>query len=165
MRVKPIAMLLGLKKKRDPPFFSGLALQRQISSPTPSRHLSGDPQPTQVFARGGRHASGEQVPSATFAFFLREKLYILAGFALKWSFYPELANAILEWPGRNPFYQDILFSNIHTSPDLSTNEQKSGRIEYDCVPAHGLDLVIQTSNRLLILHHHHILIAGAWPPS
>jgi len=39
---------------------AGLGLQRQISSPTPSRHLSGD-QPTQVFGRGGRHASGEQV--------------------------------------------------------------------------------------------------------
>ena len=54
------------RKKLTPPFFSGLGLQRQISSPTPSRHLSGD-QPTQVFARGGRHASGEQVP-APFAF-------------------------------------------------------------------------------------------------
>ena len=42
---------------------SGLGLRgldRQMSSPTPSRHLSGD-QPTQVFGRGGRHASGEQV--------------------------------------------------------------------------------------------------------
>merc|ERR1719422_1926110 len=35
-------------------------IDRQMSSPTPSRHLSGD-QPSQVFGRGGRHASGEQV--------------------------------------------------------------------------------------------------------
>ena len=47
---------------------AGLGLQRQISSPTPSRHLSGD-QPTQVFGRAGRHASGEQVPFFGGSFF------------------------------------------------------------------------------------------------
>ena len=57
---------------------AGLGLQRQISSPTPSRHLSGD-QPTQVFGRGGRHASGEQVP------------FFGGRFSLLLSLYPELA--------------------------------------------------------------------------
>jgi len=34
-------------------------MERQMSSPTPTRHLSGD-QPNQGYGRGGRHPSGEQ---------------------------------------------------------------------------------------------------------
>ena len=49
------------------------ALERQLSSPTPVRHLSGDNnmQGNVAFNRSGRHASGDQVRvnfSSTFPF-------------------------------------------------------------------------------------------------